>query len=153
MLLAESSLSEVVEIALMKVGNWTLSVPSESILILVTYASSSVRLSAESSEIVCAGRFPRRLIVFVVQVASLFFLLLVLVESFFGGTAGLDAALAFITVAFFLLLGATPFDGCFVLLLVLDGGSISGSGVSGLVSRKDQEVEVEVVATAVGVPS
>lgn len=87
---------------------------------------------------------------FVVQVASLFLFLLAPVDNFFCVVDGLGLGLAFVA-AFFENLGMRAFDADFILLLALDGGSSSGSGVSGLVSRK--ESEVEAVVEGVGSPS
>lgn len=86
----------------------------------------------------------------VVQVESLFFLRLVFVENFFCDVAT-DFDLAFeAAAAFFLLLGTSVSDGCFILLVALVGGSSSGSGVSGLVSRNES---VDEVAVGFEVPS
>lgn len=75
---------------------------------------------------------------------SLFFLRLVFVGNFFCDVAT-DFDLAFeAATAFFLLLGTSFSDGCFILLVTLDGGSSSGSGVSGLVSRNESVDEMAV---------
>jgi len=73
-------------------------------------------------------------------VGSLFFLLLAPVDNRFCDTLGRDLVFA-LTGAFFLLEEARFLGACFNLRLALSGVSSSGSGVSGLESRRGNELD------------